>query len=253
MIIKSRANSNFKCSCGITLGTCKNLEHPQKFQHYLGNSRDRYIERWALSKYKVWDSEISIHNKIGGLTKIGRMVSDYKYKKLMNYAPFKELNQDEINQLKDTCLKEIYRHVKYFLDNYFPKEVREFNTVVPIPPTTPTQRTIPFEISNLLQNDKLINLKSFVQVTDIEIPKGKTKNIRDFNEKEEALRKKFILGDIKNIENSSGVLVIDDVYKTGATARRVLNIINSIAPNIPKYFLSVAFTVLDEVKAGEKS
>jgi adenine/guanine phosphoribosyltransferase-like PRPP-binding protein len=50
----------------------------------------------------------------------------------------------------------------------------------------------------------------------------------------------------------TGILVIDDVYKTGATAKRVLDIINSVAPDIPKYFLSVSFTVLNEVVPGGK-
>ena len=78
------------------------------------------------------------------------------------------------------------------------------------------------------------------------------KNITNFDTKEDTLKDLFVLGDTKNIEHLTGVLIIDDVYKTGATARRVLDIINSVAPAVPKYFLSVSFTVLNEVITGGK-
>jgi hypothetical protein len=70
--------------------------------------------------------------------------------------------------------------------------------------------------------------------------------------KEDTLKDLFVLGDTKNIEHLTGILIIDDVYKTVATARRVLDIINSVAPEVPKYFLSVSFTVLNEVIPGGK-
>ena len=62
MIIKSKSNSDFKCSCQIKVGRCKNLEHPRIFAEYLANSHQKYIERWALSKYTIWDSSISVIN-----------------------------------------------------------------------------------------------------------------------------------------------------------------------------------------------
>jgi adenine/guanine phosphoribosyltransferase-like PRPP-binding protein len=84
-------------------------------------------------------------------------------------------------------------------------------------------------------------------VTEVKFEEEKLKNITNFDTKEDTLRELFVLGDTKNIEHLTGILIIDDVYKTGATARRVLDIINSIAPKVPKYFLSVSFTVLNEV------
>ena len=89
-------------------------------------------------------------------------------------------------------------------------------------------------------------------MTEVKFEEEKLKNIANFDTKEDTLKDLFVLGDTKNIEHLTGVLIIDDVYKTGATARRVLDIINSVAPDVPKYFLSVSFTVLNEVIPGGK-
>ena len=252
MIIKSKSNSNFKCSCQIRVGRCKNLEHPRIFTEYLANSHQKYIERWALSKYTIWESEISNLNKEKGHTKIGQLIYDYKYKKYADGESGRKLNDIELNQIRDRSFEEIFRHVKYFLDNYFPRDIREFNATIPIPPSGSKLRTIPFEISDKLQEDGLINFQDLVKVKEIKIEEGKLSNITNFDKKEDTLKKLFGLGDTKNIEHLTGVLIIDDVYKTGATARRVLDIINSVAPDVPKYFLSVSFTVLNEVIPGGK-
>ena len=240
MIIKSKSNSDFKCSCQIKVGRCKNLEHPRIFTEYLANSHQKYIERWALSKYTIWESEISNLNKEKGHTKIGQLIYDYKYKKYADGESGRKLNDIELNQIRDRSFEEIFRHVKYFLDNYFPRNIREFNG------------TIPFEISDKLQEDGLVNYKDLVKVTEVKFEEEKLKNIANFDTKEDTLKDLFVLGDTKNIEHLTGVLIIDDVYKTGATARRVLDIINSVAPDVPKYFLSVSFTVLNEVIPGGK-
>jgi predicted amidophosphoribosyltransferase len=247
MIIKSKSKSDFKCSCKIRVGRCKNLEHPRIFTEYLANSHQKYIERWALSKYTIWGSETSNLNKEKGHTKIGQLIYDYKYKKYADGESVRKLNDIELNQMRDRSFEEIFRHVKYFLDNYFPRDIREFNATIPIPPTGSNLRTIPFEISDKLQEDGLINYKDLVKVTEVKFEEEKLKNITNFDTKEDTLKDLFVLGDTKNIEHLTGILIIDDVYKTGATARRVLDIINSIAPEVPKYFLSVSFTVLNEV------
>lgn len=247
MVIKTKANLNFKCSCGVRIGTCKNLEHPQIFEEYLSNSNRKYIERWALSKYTIHDNEISKINKNKGHTKIGGLIYDYKYKKHKDNQTLDKLSESEISLLKNDRFREIYRHVKFFLDGYFPNGTREFNATLPIPPTSFVARTIPLEISKQLEKDALINLKDLITVTSETFDEGHLKNITSFAKKEDILKKKFVLGDAKLLENVTGILVIDDVYKTGGTARRALNIINMVAPDIPKYFLSVSFTVLAEI------
>lgn len=252
MKVKSKANLNFKCSCGSKVGMCKNLEHPRIFTEYLANSYLKYVERWAISKYKIHENEISNYNKLSGNTKIGQLIYDYKYKKYKDCEPTRNLDDFELNTIRERCFQEIFKHVKYFLDNYFPKHIREFNATIPIPPTGSNLKTIPYEICEKLQEDGLLNYKDLVQVTEIKFDEGKLKNIAKFDRKENTLKNKFVLGDTSKIEHLKGILVIDDVYKTGATARRVLDIINSVAPDIPKYFLSVSFTVLDEVIPGGK-
>jgi hypothetical protein len=247
MRIQAKANPNFKCSCGIRIGICKNLEHPRRFTEYLANDHHKYIERWALSKYTIWKQEISPFNKQEGDTKIGSLIYDFKYREHANDPTGRPLTVFEKKELQDKCFQNIYRTTDYFMNNYFPPALREFNAVVAIPSSRGTSRTIPDEICMKLQSNGLIYLKDLIHVTDAEIPGGKTQNISGFNRKIEALRDKFVLGKNKEIRSARGLLVIDDVYQTGATARRILEILNQIAPNVPKYFLAVAFTVLDEI------
>ena len=82
MIIKSKSNSYFKCSCKIRVGRCKNLEHPRIFTEYLANSHQKYIERWALSKYTIWPNETS--NLNNDLSSNSRDKSDAKFSENKN-------------------------------------------------------------------------------------------------------------------------------------------------------------------------
>lgn len=247
MRIQPKANLDFKCTCGVRVGTCKNLEHPRRFTEYLANDYQKYIERWALSKYKIWPQETSQLNEQAGKTKIGSLIDEFKYREHANDPTIRPLTAFEKKELQDICFQNIYETTNYFINNYFPPALREFNAVVAIPSSRGISRTIPDEICMKLQSNGLIYLKDLIHVTEVAIPGGKTQNISGFNRKIEVLRNKFVLGKNKEINSARGLLVIDDVYQTGATASRILEILNQIAPNVPKYFLAVAFTVLDEI------
>lgn len=141
--------------------------------------------------------------------------------------------------LKNKSMSEIMKSVKYFLGGYFPRGLDAFNAILPIPPTNSKDRTIPFEISNELETYGLKNCKDFISVTDKVIQPSK--ELKTKPEKMQNLEGKFIVSDPRILDGVTGILVIDDVYEQGATAEVILNLINSFAPDLPKYFLSVAY------------
>ncbi len=255
MKIKSKSDQNYKCPCGIKAGACKNLSHPRLFSEYLANSYEKYIERWALSKYTIHKNEVSKINPLEGHTILGQLISDYKYtrKKYINTdfsQKFVDMSDDEVQIMQNKCISEIYRFLDYFLTKYFPKEIREFDCILPIPPSSKKQRTIPFDLSEILENAGFMNGRESIQVTNESVTAGK--NLHDYKEKKDSAKRKLILGDTSVLRKARGVLVLDDVYETGATASQVLELVNSVAPDIPKYFLSISFVLRDVIAPGGK-
>lgn len=229
MLIEPRTNRYFRCTCNprVEFGKCNNLEHPLKLE-WIANSYTKYIECWALGKYTLKGSDIIKHkikNKMPGRSKYGQLIYDFKYV--------------DSEDLKNKSISEIMKSVKYFLGGYFPRSLDAFNAILPIPPTNSKGRTIPFEISNELETYGLKNCKDFISVTDKIIQPSK--ELKTKPEKIQNLEGKFIASDPRILDGVTGILVIDDVYEQGATAEVILNLINSFAPDMPKYFLSVAY------------
>ena len=227
-IIRSRANPSFSCTCKprVEFGKCTNLDHPLKLE-WLASTYRQYVECWALGKYTLKKHDIT-KNKMSGEShrlKYGQLIYDYKWS-----------NSESV---KDRSIPEIFRSVKYFIDGYFPKNLREFNATLPIPPTSTKARTIPFEVSKKLEKYSLKNCQELIDVTNKKI--SPSKDLKTKPEKIENLEGKFIIGDSSYLNGVTGILVIDDVYEQGATAEVILQVINKIAPDLPKYFLSIAY------------
>lgn len=229
MIIESKSNKYFRCSCRprTSFGKCNNLDHPLKLE-WLSSSYQQYIECWALGKYTIKDIDIvklKLENKTRGRAKYGGLIYDYKYL--------------ESDIKKNESISHLFESVEYFIRGYFPKNYNAFNAVLPIPPTTPKKRTIPFDICRKLESHGLIDCKKFIEVTDKDIKPSK--ELKTKPEKIANLEGKFIVGDPRALNGVTGLLVIDDVYEQGATADVILNIINLVSPDIPKYFLAMAY------------
>ena len=68
-----------------------------------------------------------------------------------------------------------------------------------------------------------------------------SKNLDGFTARTENRRKDYLIDDATLLAQSKGILFIDDVYDTGATMRVCAELINAIRPELPKYFLTVAY------------
>jgi predicted amidophosphoribosyltransferase len=192
-----------------------------------------FIEGWALGKYsgKLEERSTKTHTEYGYL-KYGKLIHDYKYKS------FKGIESSGESMRKSIML-EINASVDYFLNGYFPVDRRDFNTVVAVPSSRGSKSTIQSEICRYLVQKGFYEAIDTVHVKD----KGQvaTKNIPGLQERLKSVGARYELGKANNLQNAKGLLLIDDIYETGATLRTTVEILNEVVPAIPKYFLTVAY------------
>ena len=229
MSTKSSGNPSFQCSCRKPLGTCKNLNHPLKMEALVGP----FIEGWALGKYsgKLEEKSTKNHTEYGYL-KYGKLVHDYKYE---SFKGIESLGRS----IRKTIMLEINASVDYFLNGYFPVNGRDFNTVIAVPSSRGSISTIQSEICRYLVQKGFHEAIGAVRVKD----KGRvaTKNIPGLQERMKSIGARYELGRSNDLQNAKGLLLIDDIYETGATLRTTVEILNEVVPTIPKYFLTVAY------------
>lgn len=226
---KSSGNPGFRCSCRKPVGTCKNLNHPMKMEALVGP----FIEGWALGKYsgKLEEKSTKTHTEYGYL-KYGKLVHDYKYESI-------KLIESSGESLRNTIMLEINKSVDYFINGYFPENKRDFDTVVAVPSSRGSMFTIQHEICRHLVKKGFHQARDTVHVKD----KGRvaTKNIPGLQERLKSIGARYELGRPNDLLNAKGLLLIDDIYETGATLRTMVQILNEIVPSIPKYFLTIAY------------
>ena len=210
------SNRRFTCACRVPVGTCENLDHPKKMEWLVGP----FSEGWALGKYGA------------GTLKYGKLVQNYKYNAI-------HLNKADSEKMRTEAMEEVFRSVNYFVEGYFPKYIRPFDSVLPLPSSRQESKTMQHEIATNLTAGGLLNLASTLKVGD-----GthlQTKNLAGFSARAENRRKDYFVDDSSLLYQANGILFIDDVYDTGATMKVCAELINGIRPDIPKYFLTVAY------------
>jgi len=221
-------NPNFKCACKKTIGTCSNIDHPRKMEWLVGP----FEEGWALGKYSRKKKEESNENDIHyGHRKFGQLVNKYKY-------PSPILSAQEVNVVRQAIMKKIYSDVENFIFGYFPRYVRKFDTVVAIPSTSGNQDTIQKSICEYL------GTKGFRDLTGVLVPhelsNTATKNI-ELKLRKQNLSNAFKLVDASKLKAAQGILLVDDVYESGATLHKCVSLINEEVPHIKKFFLTVTY------------
>jgi predicted amidophosphoribosyltransferase len=227
--MNSVTNNRFVCACNLPIGTCRNFNHPLKMEALVGP----FVEGWALGKYsgKLEDKSTQTHTQYGYL-KYGQLVHDFKY------ASFK-LNQSEGEVWRRSIMDQLKISVDYFLEGYFPKAIRPFDTVVPVPSSSDSSETIQNKIAIHLREKGLNEAQGTIKVDN----RGhiSTKNIPGLQGRLKSVGTRYGLGAFNELQSARGLLLIDDVYETGATLRTTVSLLNQVVPEIPKYFLTIAY------------
>lgn len=229
MPFKSSGNPSFQCSCRKPIGTCKNMNHPLKMEALVGP----FVEGWALGKYsgKLEEKSTKTHTEYGYL-KYGKLVHDYKYESF-------KITKSSGQSMRKSIMLQINTSVDYFLNGYFPPNVRDFNTVVAVPSSRGSTSTIQSEICRFLVEKGFQEAIGTVHVKNT--GRVATKNIPGLQERLKSVGARYELGRSNDLQNAKGLLLVDDIYETGATLRTTVEILNQIVPDIPKYFLTVAY------------
>ncbi|CAN2210288.1 Phosphoribosyltransferase domain [Candidatus Nanopelagicaceae bacterium] len=192
-----------------------------------------FIEGWALGKYsgKLEEKSTKTHTEYGYL-KYGKLVHDYKYESFKS-------SESSGKSLRSSIMLEINTSVDYFLNGYFPSTRRDFDTVVAVPSSRGSASTIQSEICRHLVQGGFQEAVGSVHVKE----KGRaaTKNIPGLQARLKSVGARYELGSLGNLQNAKGLLLIDDIYQTGATLRTTVEILNAVVPAIPKYFLTVTY------------
>jgi len=155
-------------------------------------------------------------------TELGQAVYKYKY--------YKDLAPQERDKILNFCL----HSVKGALDEKFGKEP-PFNFVVAAPPNRKGARSLPPLIARSLAEQSggsLVDVGGFlIKVKDVPV----LKNL-DSTEKAKALSDAYLFK--ANLpEPRRGMLILDDIYDSGATLRFIARAINVSYPDLPKYVM----------------
>jgi len=192
-----------------------------------------FVEGWALGKYsgKLEEKSTKTHTEYGYL-KYGKLVHDYKYE---SFKKTESSGQD----MRKSIMLQINTSVDYFLNGYFPSNGRDFNTVVAVPSSRGSTSTIQSEICRHLVKKGFQEAIGTVHVKNT--GRVATKNIPGLQERLKSVGARYELGRSNDLQNAKGLLLVDDIYETGATLRTTVEILNQVVPAIPKYFLTVTY------------
>jgi predicted amidophosphoribosyltransferase len=192
-----------------------------------------FVEGWALGKYsgKLEEKSTKTPTEYGYL-KYGKLVHDYKYES------FKK-TESSGEEMRKSIMLQINRSVDYFLNGYFPSNKRDFNTVVAVPSSRGSTSTIQSEICRYLVKEGFQEAIGTVHVKNT--GRVATKNIPGLQERLKSVGARYELGRSNDLQNATGLLLVDDIYETGATLRTTVEILNQVVPAIPKYFLTVTY------------
>ncbi len=211
-------NSKFNCLCGIRVGICEAVDHPKKMEWRVGDYGD-FLEGWALGKY---------HHRKG---KWGQLVYDFKW--------HPRVGQQQDMERKENSAQQVYDGMSYFWKNYIKGGLKPFNYVYAMPGSTGKHPSLAQALANKFAEEGITILPEFIKSNTNLL--GSAKEINGFKSRADYLEQKFIWNEKPIPKDAWGVLVLDDVYETGATLRRAAKILKDAQYTGQIFFMVAAY------------
>jgi hypothetical protein len=211
-------NKHFQCQCGIRVGLCNEIDHPQKviFKEEVGGE---FLEGWALGKYNHRES------------KWGQHVYNFKWHPVEDFE--KSIKRQEL------AVHEIYKGMTYFWAQYIKDGLKPFNYIYAMPGSTGKHPSLAKALATKFALDGYKILPEFIELNSKIV--GSAKEIKDIDSRTEYVNNKFIWNGVQIPSDVRSILFLDDVYETGATLKRASEIIREANYNGVLFFMVAAY------------
>ena len=188
------------------------------------NDHKLWVKGFSLS---VYSKSYDFYARKQDFTDIGRTIHEYKYYK----------NLDGARRIDAVAFCE-RKMIDFFDLNVVGSEIF-FDSCIAVPSNNTAGISLPNEVGkNLARRFAWLQNCSELLVKNRELPV--IKDIGESRSRIEALRGAYSVSLSPLISNSKGILIIDDIYDSGATVREVARTLKKIYPDIPRYVFTFA-------------
>lgn len=188
------------------------------------NDHKLWVKGFSLS---VYSKSYDFYARKQDFTDIGRTIHEYKYYK----------NLDGARKIDAVAFCE-RKMIDFFDLNVVGSEIF-FDSCIAVPSNNSAGISLPSAVvKNLARRFSWLQNASELLAKTREVPV--IKEISDPRVRIDALKGAYSVALSPSIFNSKGILIVDDIYDSGATVREVARTLKKVYPNVPRYVFTFA-------------